>query len=206
MSVGLLPLFPLQVVLFPGSSLPLHIFEERYKTLISECLEERKEFGVNLVHQNEMLKVGCTAAVSSVVKRFADGRMDIAVVGRNRYELLRYEVGRAAYLVGDVRYLASVGEDLDRALAEETVVLYNELVSRVYNDKLPQIEVREYEQGLSFVLAQKSGMDLLQRQRLLELSSENGRLEMIHAYLTGAIPRLDKIEEIERVIQSDGYL
>ncbi|HMK38660.1 MAG TPA: LON peptidase substrate-binding domain-containing protein, partial [Bacteroidota bacterium] len=72
-----LPLFPLNVVLFPRSALPLHIFEERYKVLINECVERGTPFGVALAREKGMADVGCSAVVSSVTRRYDDGRMDI---------------------------------------------------------------------------------------------------------------------------------
>jgi len=206
MSEGLLPLFPLQVVLFPSALLPLHIFEERYKVLIQKCIAEGKEFGINLVQKQEVQKVGCTAIVGSVVQRYPDGRMDIIVQGRRRYALLGVDGGEAPYKVGRVRYLQNVREKLDQQLAAETVLLYNELVAKVYKNQVPQVEIQEFEPGLSFLLAQKAGMDLEQRQRLLENSSENGRLAQLYAYLHEVVPKLEHLEETERIIRSDGYL
>jgi len=201
-----LPLFPLQIVLFPGSSVPLHIFEERYKTLIRECIAEKKEFGVNLIHENEVLKVGCAARVSTVLHRYEDGRMDIIVQGTRRYRLERYQQTDAPYIVGSVRFLTTSREDTNSVLAADTVILYNEFVSKVYRDKVAQIDVHAREEGLSFRLAQKAGMDLLRRQKLLESDSENDRLEMLNVYLTAMLPRLDRLEEVERIVRSDGYL
>ena len=87
MSEQLLPLFPLQVVLFPHSLLPLHIFEDRYKLLIRECVTEKTEFGINLVQDGTLADVGCTAVVTTIVRRYDDGKMDIVVQGRQRYLL-----------------------------------------------------------------------------------------------------------------------
>src|SRR5512143_3394490 len=83
----ILPLFHLNVVLFPQSQLSLHIFEERYKTLISECITYDSVFGINLIHEQQIRSIGCTASVKEVTKRYDDGRMDIIVEGRRRYTL-----------------------------------------------------------------------------------------------------------------------
>jgi len=206
MTEELLPLFPLQVVLFPNSALPLHIFEERYKTLINECLEEEKEFGVNLVNGSVVSDVGCTAAVKEVYKRYDDGRLDIAVEGHRRYFLQRYDTLMAPYPIGVVEYLSVPDEIVDEDLAHATVSLYNKLIATVYKGKLPQVAERKVTPGLSFVLAQKSGMDILQRQRLLETPSENERLRMLHSYLAEVLPKLHEYQQIERVVKSDGYL
>src|SRR3954466_359018 len=90
MSESLLPLFPLNVVLFPQTDLPLHIFEERYKQMIAECLQHRREFGVLLAENGEVERTGCAATVASVVKRYDDGRMDIIARGTRRFEVLLF--------------------------------------------------------------------------------------------------------------------
>src|SRR5580704_8217678 len=86
----LLPLFPLELVLFPGQILALHIFEDRYKEMIGECLENQTEFGIVLAGEkdNSIANQGCTAVVTSVTRRYDDGRMDIEAGGRRRFEVL----------------------------------------------------------------------------------------------------------------------
>jgi Lon protease-like protein len=89
-----LPLFPLGVVLLPGMSLPLHIFEERYKLMIAECLEHEGEFGIVLSNGERMESAGCTAAVRRVLRRYPDGRMDVLTVGKRRFRILELREGR----------------------------------------------------------------------------------------------------------------
>ena len=84
----LLPLFPLGVVLLPGSLMPLHIFEERYKTMIGDAVAKRSEFGIVQAGEKGILNIGCTATVDEVADRFPDGRMNIVVLGRRRFEIL----------------------------------------------------------------------------------------------------------------------
>ena len=201
-----LPLFPLPVVLFPDSALPLHIFEERYKILIGECVDGRREFGINLVQDGKVSRVGCTAVVKEVRKRYPDGRKDIVVVGRRRYTLGEIDSGRAPYFVGAVEFFGSVVDTVDRTLACETIQLYNALIEIVYKDQEHQQSFDQISTEPSFVLAQKAGMDVLQRQHLLELVSENDRLKVLRDYLTDIIPKLETMDEVNRVIRSDGYL
>jgi ATP-dependent Lon protease len=201
-----LPLFPLQLVLFPGSALPLHIFEDRYKRLINECIASQGEFGISLVQEGGLMTVGCTAAVVAVVHTYEDGRMDIIVEGRRRYRVERVESDAAAYAVGYVRFLETSAETVDPSLTAETITLYNELVARVYRGSVPQINVQASAGDLSFRLAPKAGMDLLERQKLLETPSESDRLKLLRDHLVAVLPKLDQIEEIERVVRTDGYL
>jgi Lon protease-like protein len=205
-SEELLPLFPLQVVLFPESRLPLHIFEERYKTLINECIGGDREFGINLATGSDLAGVGCTARVVAVLKVYDDGRMDIVVEGKRRYRLVHRESGRAPYLLGRVEFFTSNPEEPDRELAEGTIRLYNELVALVYRDTVERIDEDAAGPEVSFLIGQKAGMDLAQRQRLLELKSENQRLQLLHDYLQAVLPKLEQAGEIERIVRSNGYL
>ena len=91
MQPGLLPLFPLQVVLLPGSELPLHIFEDRYKEMIGEAIRNRQEFGVVLANGKGIVNTGCTAMVDKVLRQYPDGRMDILTHGRRRFEIVHAE-------------------------------------------------------------------------------------------------------------------
>src|SRR5512147_621762 len=84
----LLPLFPLQVVVFPRTSLPLHIFEDRYKEMIGEAIRENSEFGIVLAREDGIVNAGCTVVVDKVVKSYPDGRMDVLTSGRRRFEVL----------------------------------------------------------------------------------------------------------------------
>jgi len=201
-----LPLFPLNVVLFPRSALPLHIFEERYKVLINECIGSGAPFGIVLSSDKGTADVGCSATVSSVARRYDDGRMDIVVGGQSRYRLLRYDSGRAPYLVGEIRYFGEPDEAVDGDLAAGTVELYNALIAAAYKESGTLIGLDRCESGLSFVMAQKAGLDLARRQELLEIPGENGRLRMLKEYLTELLPRLKRAEELQRVIKNDGYI
>jgi Lon protease-like protein len=78
----LLPLFPLAVVLLPRNTLPLHIFEERYKEMIGLVIETGEEFGVVLAAKEGIARVGCTASIEQVLQRYPDGRLDIITLGR----------------------------------------------------------------------------------------------------------------------------
>lgn len=206
MPVQLLPLFPLQVVLFPQSVLPLHIFEERYKQLINECRDEGKAFGINLMTEAGLAKVGCTAAVLEVVKRYADGRMDILVERGERYLLEKIVASETLFSVGHVRFLEERAEAVDEALAEETIRLHNRLVEMVYREEAYKVEFDPANAQLSYKLAQKAGMELSQRQVLLETESENERLQLLHAYFEEVIPKLERLSEVERIIKGDGYV
>ncbi|MBI3483839.1 MAG: LON peptidase substrate-binding domain-containing protein [Acidobacteria bacterium] len=99
-----IPIFPLDVVLFPGIPLPLHIFEERYKLMVHECMEQRREFGVVMTRGDGVAAVGCTAAILQVAKQYPDGRMDILTVGRAPFQM-NDVFDEKPYLEATVEYL-----------------------------------------------------------------------------------------------------
>jgi Lon protease-like protein len=84
----LIPLFPLGVVIFPRTSLPLHIFEERYKEMVGNAIRDKSEFGIVLAKDDGIVNAGCTVAVEKVLHMYPDGRMDIQTRGKNRFEIV----------------------------------------------------------------------------------------------------------------------
>ena len=124
---NLLPLFPLEVVLLPEEPLPLHIFEDRYKTMIAECLEAKaagkgqQEFGVVLLNGQAVSAVGCTAHIVNLTRRYEDGRMDILTVGKRRFEILMTNDERS-YLRGGVDYFDDEGPDSPSDAAAELAI------------------------------------------------------------------------------------
>src|ERR687884_1196287 len=98
------PLFPLGIVLLPQELVPLHIFEERYKLMIGDCLENDTEFGIVWLSDDGLRDIGCTASVSQVLKELEDGRMNILVAGGRPFRLLR-RIDDLPYPAGDVEML-----------------------------------------------------------------------------------------------------
>src|ERR1700719_5071984 len=143
-------LFPLNVVLLPGAILPLHIFEPRYRQMVRCCLEEECEFGVLLGLPKGIVRVGCSAEVTEVVKRYNDGRMDIITVGRSPFRITEL-VNADAYandelLEGDVDFLADREHRTDTRMEQELLRLYEVCHTLLFNDypKNMQNEGLEY--------------------------------------------------------------
>ena len=202
-----LGLFPLNLVLFPESQLPLHIFEPRYRTLIRECWEGGLEFGINLVDQGHLHPVGCRAKVAEITEEFDDGRMDIIVVGTGRYRVLEVNESSRPYVVGEVENVDDDEYPVDHTLAADCSVLYNQIVELVYGADYPTMHPEMMAGGLpSFLMAPKAGLSTDQKQHLLELTSENQRLEMLRDHLAEIVPTIRRADVHQRIIQSDGYL
>lgn len=201
-----LGLFPLKVVLFPDSYLPLHIFEERYKLLINKCMNENSLFGINFNDSVKMYEIGCSAIVDNVMKRYDDGKMDIVVKGINRYRLNHFKEGENLYYEGEIEDFGDVNEKIDYSVLRSCIEKYNAIA-----DKLRYLNLERYSieklSGFnpSFVLAQKAGMTLNQRQELLELQSENQRLSLLHEHLDKVLPMAKEAEVLNKIIRNDGY-
>lgn len=200
-----IPLFPLNVVLMPGAPLPLHIFEERYKQMVDQCLEDESEFGMVLSDEEGTREVGCTAKIVELVERFEDGRMLVLVEGSRRFRLNEVLTGKP-YYVGDIEYVedAETTEDLT-ALAEECVALLERVVEAA-TDGSVDIEVEPPYRNLSFAIAGRIEFDLEVRQQILELTDEKQRLQKVQELLSGAADKMELEREARDQAQTNGHL
>ena len=203
----LIPLFPLGVVLLPGLPLPLHIFEERYKQMIGECLEREEVFGMVAYTGSQIKSVGCTARVTDVLKRYDDGRLDIMAVGERRFVISEQDESKP-YLQGWVEYFDDEEETLgdeDRELALKGLILHDELSrllgSTTTHDGSGAMELQE----ISFVLAGSQGFSLEEKQAFLQMTSTRERLSKAVPALEKLIERLKLTLEIKRIIGGNGH-
>ncbi len=192
-----IPLFPLNVVLLPGAILPLHIFEPRYRQMVRHCLDEKREFGVLLALPKGIVRVGCTARVTEVVKRYNDGRMDIVTVGRFPFRITQL-VNSDAYaddqlLEGDVDFLDDCEHRTEACTQKELMRLYEVCHTLIFEDYPRNVE-SEAPEFLSFVVASTLPLDLMCKQRILELRSEADRQQRLVGYLREWAPHLQKQE------------
>jgi len=184
--VNLLPLFPLDLVLLPGVPLPLHIFEPRYKEMITECLDQKKPFGIVRSSDEGVADVGCLAEIVEVTKRYEDGRMDILARGMERFEVLDVNEDRA-FLQAEVTLIEDGPGKPTPQTVQQAVRLHAEIV------KLAGSELRgpdESADKLSFLLAGSLPLDLDFKQNLLTTLSETERLEAVVGYLEAVLPGL----------------
>jgi len=198
----LLPLFPLQVVVFPRTPLPLHIFEERYKEMVGDAIRDSSEFGIVLAKEEGIVNAGCSVLVEKVLQMYPDGRMDILTRGRRRFEILTLNEEKD-YLQGEVSYfddddLAQPPVDLrDRAL--EQYRQFSALAAS-REDAPPDLE----DPQLSFQLAQAvPDLDFL--NALLRQRSESTRLQQLNQFLAEYIPRQRTIERMKDLAPTNGF-
>ena len=199
---ALLPLFPLDVVLFPGTPLPLHIFEPRYKEMIGECLAEHRNFGVVRAVEQGLADVGCTAEIITVVKEYPDGRLDLVTEGRKRFELLRVSQERA-FLQAEVLMIDDEPGAAPKADTARAVQLHSDLLA-VAGAK--QDLSAADPALLSFYLAGSLPLDLDFKQRLLSLRSEPERISLLISYLETILPNLRRAATARERAGGNGHV
>ena len=201
MQQDLLPLFPLQVVLFPRTPLPLHIFEERYKEMIGEAIRTNTEFGVVLAGERGIANTGCTAMVDRVVERHADGKLDLISSGRRRFEIQTLDQEKA-FLRGTVEFFDDEIEDKPGSdIRNRVVEAYKALASD--SDDSPW-EPKWDDPQLSFQIGQ-SIPDLQFRQVLLMMRSERDRMRHLADFLPEYAIRRSNIEHVQKVAPRNGH-
>jgi ATP-dependent Lon protease len=198
-----IPLFPLNVVLLPGAELPLHIFEPRYRTMVKNCLEEKSEFGMLLSLPKGLARVGCTAEILDVAKRYQDGRMDILTAGRAPFRVV--ELFQAdPLLAGQVDYLDDRETAAHPRIQRELVELFETCHTLIFDDYPKNLDGASPE-DLSYLVAATLPMDLLWKQQILELRSEADRQERLVAYLREWAPHLQKSGALRQRAGGNGH-
>jgi ATP-dependent Lon protease len=197
-----LPLFPLGIVLYPGESVPLHIFEYRYREMLRHCLETEEPFGIVLVEDERMASVGCTAQVERILQRYEDGRLDVIVRGLDRFRIEEVRQERA-YLTATVRPYETPEPLPDASARERVITLHMKLLELSGETLRPHIY--EGPKQVSFVVAQNAGLDLPRKQELLELRSEQERLDFLATHLEQVIPEVERARDHARRIRSNGH-
>ncbi len=197
-----LPVFPLQLVLFPEERLPLHIFEDRYKEMVQYCLDNDSPFGVLLAEGDQVAAVGCTADIDRVLERYEDGRMDIEVIGGERFKVQEIRQDHA-YLSADVQLLPDQETDTMHSLRERVITQHMRLLELAGRTVRPSLY--EDVDKLSFVIASNAGLTTAQQQKVLMLEEENDRLAYLRDHLEDMIPQVEKMESMQEKIRSNGH-
>jgi ATP-dependent Lon protease len=195
-------LFPLGVVLLPTERIPLHIFEPRYRELIGECLETGREFGLVLADDHGVREIGTRAAVTEVLERFDDGRLNVVVEGRERFRVVALTEGRS-FQTAEVEAVVDDGDrpapdDVDRAIG---------LVRRLGEIAGADVEDVEVTTDVpSFELAGRVAFEPGLKQQLLELRSEPARLDRLATLLEDAAKALEIQKESAAIASTNGRL
>jgi Lon protease-like protein len=201
----IIPLFPLGMVLLPGTALPLHIFEERFKSMINDCSENHQDFGIVYYNGSVLRRFGCTAHTVGVVQTYDDGRLDILTSGNRRYEILELIEGRP-YVQAKVRFFDDQPEDgiILTELAHLAIDTLEELAEQAGKRFDRSLLHRLSPQALSFVLANTDLLNLEERQEVLEDTSCHKRLELLVTAGRRSMERLTSARRLQTILGTTG--
>ncbi|MFI5087880.1 MAG: LON peptidase substrate-binding domain-containing protein [Terriglobales bacterium] len=198
----LLPLFPLDLVLFPNVAMPLHIFEPRYKEMIGELLQSKEKFGVVRATEQGVASVGCTADIVAVTKQYEDGRMDIVTEGRDRFEVMDINTERNFYR-GEVLYFVDEPEPPVQDKIARLIEVHAEALTLLgATAEAPPADAKE----LSFMIAGAMPFDLDFKQTLLAMRSEVKRVEAVLEYYETILPSLRRAVKARRKSGGNGHV
>jgi Lon protease-like protein len=194
------PLFPLGLVALPGELIPLHIFEERFKTMMNECITGEREFGIVWLSDDGLRTIGCAARIEQVLEQMEDGRMNLVARGTRPFRVVERQ-GHLAYPAGVIEFVADRGEEVDPTLVEGAHEAYSELVKRA-TDREPDGE--ELSDMGAYAMAATVDFGLDAKQGLLDLRSENARLRLVTRLFRAALKRLDFVDRAQARARSNG--
>jgi Lon protease-like protein len=194
------PLFPLGLVALPSELIPLHVFEDRYKEMISRCLDEGTEFGIVWMADDGLRPVGCACEIAEVVERLDDGRINLIARGTRPFRIEARQ-DELPYPAGTVEFLDDRPEDADDAAAEAAHEAYANLVSEA-TDRTPDLEEIGNMSAYQMAATVEFGLDA--KQGLLDLRSEAARLRLVTRLFRAAVKRLDFVNRAQARARSNG--
>jgi Lon protease-like protein len=193
-------LFPLGIVLLPTELVPLHIFEPRYRELIGECLEEEREFGLVLADDDGLREVGTLAAVTEVLERFEDGRLNVVVEGRDRFRVVELTSGRS-FQTAEVEPVEDEEDPPADVDVERSLTLFKRLLELTGTEIDPPEPATPQ---LSYAVAARFEFVPTLKQELLQEISERRRLRRLCELLEGAADALEREREIAARAATNG--
>jgi Lon protease-like protein len=194
------PLFPLGIVALPSECVPLHVFEQRYRTMVEECLEHDREFGILWLSDDELKPVGCACEIEEVVERDEAGELTILARGTRVFKLLERQ-DDLPYPAGVIQFLAEAEEDADDEATEAAHELYAELVEQATDKKIAS---EDLEAMGSYDMAATVDFGTDAKQELLELRSENARMRLLTMLFRAAIKQVEMAERAQVIAHSNG--
>ena len=194
------PLFPLGLVALPTEIVPLHIFEPRYRTMINECLDDEREFGIVWAGEDSVHSIGCAVEITEVLDTLPDGRMNILTQGTRPFRVVE-EQHDQPYPAATIQWLDDEPEERSEPVAQAAQEVYRELVEQATDDE-PDPEMLAQISAYGMAATVDFGLDA--KQGLLDLRSENARLTLVTRLLRAALKRLSFIDRAQAKARSNG--
>jgi Lon protease-like protein len=202
--INFIPIFPLGIVVYPGESLNLHIFEPRYKQLITECFAEKKMFGIPAVINNHLNEIGTLVSINEITSTYDNGEMDIKTSGVKIFRVLEIikQVPDKLYSGAIVSYPENTADGGKKGLMNKVIQSVRELHTKLKVQKTfskPDDELRSYD------IAHHAGLSLEQEYELLGLLQEVQRQEYIKRHLAKVLPVMNEMDQLKEKIKLNGH-
>lgn len=203
----LIPILPLNLVMLPDSVYPLHIFEDRYKTMVNACILDDLDFGLVSIIDDNISGAGCLVRVKKLVKTYNDGSFDILVKGGSRFYIISEQENLIGYKEAYIELFEDENSSWDTALFDKIMLVMNEVLKKT-SIKLDEAFWKNLKDAplKSFKIAEKSGLTVQQRQELLILRKEDSRLKYILDHLTKVNTFIDEDRALRALVAGDGYI
>jgi Lon protease-like protein len=197
-----IPIFPLELVLFPGEVLPLHIFEPRYKEMIGECNEKKQPFGVVFATDEGLAEVACTAEILEIAKTYDNGEMDIVTVGRQVCRILEVLEERTFY-EAEVEFLHE-GPPPTQVPSTALLQLYEKCHQAAF-ERAPDRAALAKAPVVSYHIAGSLPLDLAYKQKLLEMRDEQERRHSLELSLARWLEEVEIADRARRLSGGNGH-
>jgi Lon protease-like protein len=198
-----IPLFPLNVVLLPGGSLPLHIFEPRYRLMVRHCLRHKLEFGMIFAQESSVATIGCTTQIINVLREYPSGEFDILTEGRAVFRAIDL-LSEKDYHEAIVEYLSDSGEDAESHKEDSLMGMFQQCHSLLYSQLWSPAQ-KDAIWPLSYRMATRLPLALPEKQALLEMRGEPARQDFLRVWLTTAITQLEKHNRARHKAGANGH-
>jgi len=203
----MIPIFPLSLVVYPGSRYPLHIFEERYKNMVKFSMKLDEPFGIIIFDKYSIGRIGTKVKGESGTKNYPDGSFDIIVKGEERFVLKTVKENEIGYYEAEVDQYNDLISGIYSELENEAIEVFNEVIDKANVNLEDNFYINLAETRFkSFKLAEKSGLTLEQQQSLITLQNEGERLYFLVEHLKNMSIEIDKRESMKLIMERDGYL
>ncbi len=203
----MIPIFPLSLVVYPGSRYPLHIFEERYRNMVRYSMKLDEPFGIIVLNDNSLGRIGTKVKVESVTKNYPDGSFDIIVKGEERFLLKTVQENIIGYFEAEVDQYSDLITGNYKELEGAALEVFGEVIEKAGVKLEDNFYINlEETRNKSFKIAEKAGLTLEQQQTLITLQNEGERLDFLIEHLQKMSVELDKRESMKHIMERDGYI
>jgi uncharacterized protein len=203
----IIPLFPLNLVIYPNSKYPLHIFEERYKKMINQCIKSNTGFGIVSIIRHNISDIGCYTKVENIIQTFENGDFDIIVNGEKRIKVIATDSHPDGYQTAEVKDYRDINTKADQFIINELRLKLERMIDEI-DFKLEKEFWINFDNSStkSFKVAEKAGLSLSKQQKLLNLRNENNRMLFLIDHLDELYLKVKRENLLKDFILRDGFI